>query len=127
MTDQRRYFISPTSTHEKLQSPTFADCVDVFEERMGQWMIEPAEHLAQRGHGEVPAVALVLPYFEAIEIYRSGQDSSGASKAFFRKGFQDVFHIAPALSHLYDQVVDALYVQVRCGFAHEGPTKNRLQ
>ena len=120
------HHISPIHTHEKLDSPSYSDLVDVFEDRMRKWLIEPALHLLKLEHGDVPAVSLILGYFEGIEIYHSGQDSKGASKAFFRRGFQRVFSTKPENAHLFDEVVDGLYVQARCGFAHDGLFRNRV-
>ena len=82
------HHISPKYTHEKLDSPGYNDLVDVFEDRMREWLLEPSLHLLKLEHGDVPAVSLVLGYFEGIEIYYSGKDSKGASKDFFRRGFQ---------------------------------------
>ncbi len=120
------HHISPTHTHNKLDSASYGDLVDVFEDRMRKWLLEPAQHLLSLEHGTVPAVSLILGYFEGIEIYCSGKDSKGASKEFFRRGFQRVFSINPENAHLFDEVVGGLYVQARCGFAHDGLFRNRV-
>ncbi len=120
------HHISPNHSHEKLNSPSYGDLVDVFEDRMRKWLLDPALHLLKLEHGDVPAVALVLGYFEGIEIYYSGKDSKGASKDFFRRGFQRVFSTKPENAHLFDEVTDGLYVQARCGFAHDGLFRNRV-
>ena len=69
------HFISPSYTYKKLEPPFFRDVVDVFEDRMLNWLIKPAQALLTVRHGEVAAVALVTNYFEGIEIYSSGKDS----------------------------------------------------
>ena len=120
------HYISPTHTHEKLESPSYSDLIDVFESRMRNWLIEPAKQLLKLEHGDVPAVSLLLGYFEGIEIYLSGQDSKGASKEFFRRGFKRIYRPAPENEHLYDHVIDALYDQARCGVAHDGLFRNRV-
>lgn len=120
------HYVSPTHTHEKLDSPSYSDLIDVFESRMRKWLVEPAQHLLTIEHGDVPAVSLVLGYFEGIEIYCSGQDSKGSSKEFFRRGFKRIYRPAPENDHLYDQIIDGLYVQARCGFAHDGLFRNRV-
>jgi hypothetical protein len=120
------HFLSPTFTYEKLESPSFADIVDVFEDRMRGWLLEPAKHLLRVQHGFVAAVSLSMGYFEGIEIYCSGEDSAGKSKEFFRRGVQRVFGVAPEGAHLFDELVNALYVQARCGFAHDGMFRNRV-
>lgn len=120
------HFISPAFTHEKLDAPSFADLVDVFEDRTRHWLLEPAKHLLKTTHGAVAAVALLLGYFEGIEIYCSGQDSVGKSKEFFRQGFKRVFSPDPEGEHVFDEIINALYVQARCGFAHDGLFRNRV-
>lgn len=120
------HYISPSHTHEKLDSASYSDLVDLFEDRMRKWLLEPVLHLLKLEHGNVPAVSLVLGYFEGIEIYHSGKDSKNASKDFFRRGFQRVFRTKPENAHLYDDVVDGLYVQARCGFSHDGLFRNRV-
>jgi hypothetical protein len=120
------HHVSPNHTHEKLDAPSYGDLIDVFEDRMKKWLLQPAVHLLTIEHGDIPAVSLILGYFEGIEIYCSGKDSKGASKEFFRRGFQRVFSAKPENAHLFDEIVDGLYVQARCGFAHDGLFRNRV-
>jgi hypothetical protein len=119
-------FVSPHFTHEKLESATYVDLVDVFEDRMRHWILEPAKRLLELKHGYVSAIALLLSYFEAIEIYCTGKDSNGRSRQFFRNGFQRVFSVESAGAHVYEKIVHALYSEVRCGFAHDGLFRNRV-
>ena len=120
------FHISPNFTSEKLDAPIFDDLIDVFEDRIRGWLIEPAAHLVSRPDGDVPALALILGYFEAIEIYASGVDSKHASGMFFRRGFQRVFRMDGVAPDLFDRIVDELYAQARCGFAHEGLFRSRI-
>jgi len=120
------HFVSPNYTHEKLESPSYVDIVDVFEDRMRNWLLAPTTQLLGSPNGAVAAVALAMSYFEGIEIYGSGKDSKNRSKEFFRRGFQRVFGVDPLGAHVYDEMVDALYVQARCGFAHDGLFRNRV-
>lgn len=113
------HFISPNFLCEKLENPSLDDIIDVFEDRITNWTINPAKQLLTIEHGEVAAVALSTNYFEGIEIYTSGMDSKGRSKIFFRRGFQKVFAAEPQAAHIYDTIADALYELLRCGFAHE--------
>jgi len=70
-----RNYISPNFTWEKLENPSFDDLVDVFEDRLRNWLLEPAKSLLQLPHGFVAAISLLLTYFESIQTYISGQDS----------------------------------------------------
>lgn len=118
--------ISPSYTHEKLNSQTYGDLIDVFEDRMRKWLLDPAKHLLTIEYGDVPAISLALCYFEGIEIYYSGKDSKDASRKFFRRGFQRVFNSMSENAHVFEKIVDFLYVQARCGFAHDGLFRNRV-
>ena len=120
------YRISPNFTPEKLESPSYLDIVDVFEDRLRNWLLSPATHLLSLPSGEVAAVALALSYFEGIEIYCSGKDSKNQSRVFFRNGFQRVFAVDHSGEHVYNEVADALYDQARCGFAHDGLFRHRV-
>jgi hypothetical protein len=120
------HFVSPNYTHAKLESPSYTDIVDVFEDRMRNWLLAPAGQLLNTRNGSVAAVALLMSYFEGIEIYRSGKDSHHKSKEFFGRGFKRVFGVDPSGEHVFDEMINALYVQARCGFAHDGLFRNRV-
>lgn len=121
-----QYFISPNYTHEKLETPSYSDLIDVFEDRIRYWVLEPARKLFAEEHGDIASASLLIGYFEGIEIYHSGEDSAGRSKEFFRRGFQRVLTVPPSDLPLYDAVVDGLYGQARCGFAHDGLFRTRI-
>lgn len=119
-------FISPSFTHEKLETPSFADLVDVFEDRIRNWLFLPARKLLDTPHCDIAAVGLLVNYFEGIEIYLTGDNSKNRSAEFFAKGLARVFTVAdqdPEFSH---KIADAIYGQARCGFAHDGMFRNRV-
>ncbi len=120
MRHRTRHFVSPSFTHEKLEPPFFKDVVDVFEDRMLNWLIVPAKDLLKVRHGEVAAVSLVTSYMEAIEIYLSGTDSKNRSREFFVRGFKRVFAGISGPEFMHEAVAVSLYDLLRCGFAHEG-------
>lgn len=119
-------FISPNFGHEKLESATYEDLVDVFEDRMRNWFLMPAEHLLETPHCQIAAVALLMAYFEGIAIYLSGKDSKNKSFEFFEKGFSKVFPIQHYDKNADSAIHRAIYNQVRCGFAHDGMFRNRI-
>lgn len=49
---RRQVNISPNFSSEKLQNPTIEDLIDVFEDRMRFWLLEPAKVLAPNPHGK---------------------------------------------------------------------------
>jgi hypothetical protein len=119
-------FISPNFGHEKLESPTYEDLVDVFKDRMRNWFLLPAERLLEIPHCQIAAVALIVSYFEGIAIYLSGKDSKYRSPEFFANGFFQVFSIQDKDKESSRIVADAIYNQARCGFAHDGMFRNRV-
>ena len=121
-----KFFISPNYPHEKLENPSYSDLMDVFEDRIRHWVLEPARKLLADENGDIASACLLIGYFEGMEIYFSGQDSVSHSKEFFRRGFQRVFAVPPTDLPLYDAVVDGLYGQARCGFAHDGLFRYRI-
>jgi len=113
-------YISPNFGPEKLESPTYVDLVDVFEDRMRNWFLMPAECLLELPHCQIAAVGLLISYFEGIAIYLSGNDSKNKSFEFFERGFCVVFPINHINKELPKIVAHAIYEQARCGFAHDG-------
>lgn len=119
MPHETRHFVSPRFTHKKLEPPFYKDVVDVFEDRMRNWLLVPATQLLKIKHGSVAAVALATNYIEGIEIYMSGKDSKGKSKVFFRHGYKRIFSPIVGPTYLQDAIADALYDMLRSGFAHD--------
>lgn len=114
-----RHFVSPNFSYEKLEPPFYKDVLDVFEDRMVNWLISPSKHLLKLKHGYVPAIALATNYIEGIEIYASGKDSKSRSKEFFRRGYKRIFAMVSGPVEFQDSISDALYDLLRCGFAHD--------
>jgi hypothetical protein len=121
-----KHFISPNFGPEKLESPSYGDLVDVFEDRMRNWFLLPAAHLLKLPHCQIAAVALLITYFEGIEIYQTGKDSKNKSADFFARGFFKVFSINVSGSEFSKQITDAIYAETRCGFSHDGLFRNRV-
>jgi hypothetical protein len=119
-------FISPNFGHEKLESPTYEDLVDVFEDRIRHWFLKPAERLLETPDCQIAAVALLIAYFEGIAIYLSGEDSKNRSFEFFANGFSKVFSIDHEDKNSSEIIGRAIYDQARCGFAHDGMFRNRV-
>jgi len=121
-----KHFISPNFDFKKLESPSYEDLVDVFEDRMRNWFLLPAQRLLELPYCQIAAVALLISYFEGIEIYLTGQDSKNKSTEFFANGFFKVFSIDRSGAALSKGITDSIYEQARCGFAHDGMFRNRV-
>ena len=118
--------ISPHYTYKKLEPPFYKDLVDVFEDRIRYWMLYPAKKLLSNHIDQVAALGILLNYLEAIEIYTTGKDSKNKSYDFFIRSFSKVFAITEGGKSGIDECAKALYVQARCGFAHDGGFRNRV-
>jgi len=116
-----KQLISPNFTYEKLEAPSYEDIVDVFEDRMKNWLLFPAKALLEVPHGDIAAVGLAINYIEGIEIYISGQDSKRRSQEFFCSGFKRIFsrRVSSFPDYMHDAFAKALYDLLRCGFAHD--------
>lgn len=121
-----QHFISPSFTHEKLESPSYADLVDVFEDRTRNWFFLPASKLLDTPNCDIAAVALLINYFEGIEIYLTGEDSKNKSAEFFARGFERVFVVDAQAAEFSRKITASMYQQARCGFAHDGMFRNRV-
>jgi len=119
-------YISPNYTWEKLENPNFDDLLDVFEDRVRNWLFEPVESLLQLQHGFVSALSLLFTYFESIQIYISGQDSKGASMRFFIDGFLTVFGSSGRDKSQLKNMAKTIYIEGRCGFFHSGLSKKKI-
>jgi hypothetical protein len=119
-------FISPNFSYEKLESPSFDDLVDVFEDRMRNWLLLPASKLLNIQHCQIASVSLLCNYFEGIEIYLTGKDSKNKSSEFFANAFFKVFNISTENDELRKKVANSVYLHVRCGFAHDSMFRNRV-
>lgn len=118
--------ISPNFSDEKLKTGSLDDLIDVFEDRLKYWLLEPAKALLGVRFGEVAALSLLFGYFEPCAIYRKGEDSRGQSKTFFRAGFTEVLRKAPISESLLGRIADMLYDEVRCGLFHEGMMREHI-
>ena len=118
--------VSPNFSHEKLKNASTEDFIDILEDRVVYWLLIPAKTLLEKPHGHIPAVSLLLSYFEAHAIYLKGQDSQNQSKSFFREGFVDVFASPKYTQTFLERVADFLYAQARCGFSHDGIFRDKI-
>ena len=119
-------FISPSYPPEKLDNPTFDDLVDVFKDRVLNWLFEPAKKLIIEKGGCFGALCLLLTYFEGIWAYITGIDSKGKSKKYFNDAFVDVFSSSDYSADLLKRVSEIMYKDARCGFFHDGMLRNRI-
>jgi hypothetical protein len=118
--------ISPHFGPAKLASPTLANLIDVFEDRMKYWLLEPAKRLIADPLHRIAGFGLSLSYYEAIWIYSQGEDSEGRSQKFFKAGFLDVWRPSRTDESVLSHVADVFYKDGRCGFFHDGMLRRRL-
>ena len=119
-------YISPNYKDEKLEDPSFEDLIDVFEDRVRNWMLLPAESLLESHHGFVAAISILFTYFEGIQTYASGKDSNRSSKTHFINGFLSVFGAPDIDKSKLRNMAETIYSEGRCGFFHEGLSKRKI-
>jgi len=119
-------FISPNYPQEKLDNPTIDDLIDVFKDRVFNWLFEPAKKLITEKHGYFGALCLLLTYFEGIWTYMTGTDSKRNSKKYFKEAFLDVFSSSGHDPHLLNRIATIMYEDGRCGFFHDGMLRSRI-
>jgi hypothetical protein len=126
MPDEPIVFISPNFGPQKLASPSVDDLIDVFEDRMKYWLLEPTKHLISSPVRRIAGFGLSLSYYEAIWIYKQGENSEGRSKEFFTAGFLDVWRPSQTDELVLRHVADVFYKDGRCGFFHDGMLRRRF-
>jgi hypothetical protein len=114
--------ISPKYTHEKLENPSTADLIDVFEDLWRCYVFEPVRSLLDSPNGAVAAMSVLCSYYEAIESLYTGQSSKNQSQLFFVRGFARVFS-APSG---FEESAKEIYINVRCGLAHDGMLRSKV-
>ncbi len=119
-------YISPNYKEEKLEYPNFEDLIDVFEDRVRNWTLVPAESLLESRHGFVAAISILFTYFEGIQIYVSGKDSKSSSETHFIKGFLSVFGASDRDKSELKNMAKTIYSEGRCGFSHEGLSRSKI-
>ncbi|HUW18849.1 MAG TPA: hypothetical protein VMW16_06065 [Sedimentisphaerales bacterium] len=100
--------------------------IDVFEDRVRNWILLPAESLLELRHGFMAAISILFTYFEGIQIYISGKDSRGSSKIHFIEGFLSVFGAPDIDKSALENMAETIYTQGRCGFFHDGQSKRKI-
>jgi hypothetical protein len=118
--------ISPHYTVDKINSKDINDWIDVFEDRMIHWILDPARFLLKYDHNVQPIAHLIVHYFEIFMMYFSGQDSDSKSKSFFRNGFIEVYKNSHKNHSFLERLADKIYTNARNGFFHSGLGKKDL-
>lgn len=114
--------VSPRFTSDKLVNGRLEDMIDVFEDQMLGWLIDPANALRHHQHAGFGILAIVLSYFEPIAQFLEG--GARGSRQQFIVGLKAVF---PQLDPGIPQALfEELYDQVRCGMFHRGITKPKV-
>jgi hypothetical protein len=116
--------LSPSYSHEKLENPSFVDLVDVFEDLWRHCVLAQAKLLLGNENGDIAAMTVLCPYFEAITAYLSGEDSNRHAKEFFIRGFSLVFKSTS--SEEIQKAAEAIYKNIRCGLAHDGMLSHKV-
>lgn len=118
--------ISPSYPDSKLDSPSIDDVIDVYEDRVRNWLLVPAKSVLTQEHGQPSAFCILLTYFEGAWSYAVRQSSKNRSKEFFCSGFVDVFKSSDVPGPVLRRLGELLYCDARCGFFHDGMFRERV-
>jgi hypothetical protein len=118
--------ISPHFPDSKFDAPSIDDFIDVFEDRVKFWVLQPAKDILELPNGQIAGFCLTLTYFEGIWTYLDGGHSDRNSGQFFVNGFADVFRGSQLSEALLRRVGGILYADARCGFFHDGMFRERI-
>jgi hypothetical protein len=134
--------ISPKYSIQKLVGATIEDKIDVFEDQIQSWIIEPAKRLLSTAHADRAVLILATTYFEAVASYFRGRESKNAEREFFKAGLLAVFPelrdgplFIKRMSEMFssisadeitDKIADSLYSELRCGLFHIGLLRPRI-
>ena len=118
--------ISPHYTIDKLASEDIKDWIDIFEDRMIHWVLDPARFLLKHDHNEQPIAHLIIHYYEIFMVYFSGEDSNRRSRSFFKKGFIEVYKNSHINHSFLEKLAEKVYTNARNGFFHSGLGKREL-
>ncbi len=116
--DDKPQYISPQYTAAKVSPGTFADWVDVWEDRMWGWWLARADALKGQRDGAFLTVHIAVGMIEALEVAYQGKDSDGATPTFFRNGFQRMFSAEAGGPVSHSDAANVLYKAVRCALTH---------
>jgi hypothetical protein len=114
--------ISPHFVESKLAGGRIEDMIDVFEDQMLGWLVEPAKMMGRSQHSGFAMLAVTLAYFEPLGQFLEGK--AGSSEAQFTLGMKAVF---PAMAAADPRLFKELYNQLRCGMFHRGITKGKVR
>lgn len=122
--------ISPNYDVSKLAIPTTIDSlIDVYEDRIRFWTIEPARIISQYPHGGFAVCHLLASYFESYAIYFKGKDSEKKSFDFFSMGLFSVFpelKFQTYTKNQLDEFISIMYKSFRCGLYHIGLAREKI-
>jgi hypothetical protein len=123
--------ISPNFDVNILKSPiTVETLIDIYEDRLNGWILEPARILLEYEHGGFAILQILCSYFESYSMYEKGELSKSATtREFFKSGFLSVFNDIPEKfsDNNIEEIIDIMYCDFRCGLDHWGLTKERIE
>jgi hypothetical protein len=134
---------SPHFGTDKLKNAALQDKIDVFEDQVLGWIIDPAKRLLPQPHCDRAALMIAVSYFEAVACYLGGRESDKKSERFFRTGLLRVFpeieeNVCGAFTRTLDRgrgtdpeqilrgLCRSLYRELRCGLYHVGLARAKV-
>jgi hypothetical protein len=116
--------ISPRYQLDKIASGKLDDLVDVYDDQMRGWLLQPVALLRGHQHAGFAMLSILLTYFEPLGNFLAGQESGSGVR--FREGVRSVFRGDALPQPDEAEMWDELYFQVRGGMFHRGLTKSKV-
>jgi hypothetical protein len=134
-------FTSPNYLLNRFQQPiSIDDKITIFEDRVLGWKLYIANHLIngnptsdgiepqpQINHSGYATMDIVFSYFEMIAKHENGYANTSSSGRYFKLGIYSVFPELKQHNNVADQILNLLFVGVRCGLYHAGITQGRIE
>ncbi len=121
--DDGSYLVFDEKNVETLNPGNVFDKIKIYERQVKGWFLEPALKMVRYKpkHKGFLVLMTCLSYIEGVEQYRDGAESTGGSKATFRRGVKRLY---PHFND--DNQIDNLYSQGRCGLFHDGMVRGQI-
>lgn len=116
--------VSPKFSHDKLDKPSIADLIDVFEDLWQSYLFDQVLTLLYSECGDIASMTLLCSYYESIESYLSGESSQNRSREFFINGFLRIY---TSQSEEIQEAAGQIYKHIRCGLLHESMLRYKVQ
>ncbi|MBD2059751.1 hypothetical protein H6F88_27830 [Oculatella sp. FACHB-28] len=106
---------------KRLDPKNIDDKIFIYEREVTGWFLDPASALLEGKHrfeNSFIVLMICMSYFEGVEQYKTGEQSSNRSRVFFINSVKRMYP-----KEFQDEELRKLYSKSRCGLFHNGMVK----